>query len=167
MRQFKVLILACFAALSSVAGVSTVAAQVVQGEEHCVVNIKTTDTLNLRSAGKATAKVVTTLPYARCGVVVTGACQGSWCPVDAGHHAGWVNSRFISMVSPARYCVAGVAKNDVLNLRAFPAGTSRILATLKPNQCEISFLPYATGAWQKVRVEGYEGWVNKQFVSGQ
>ena len=36
-------------------------AQVVEGEEHCVVNIKTSDVLNVRSKPSASAKLVATL----------------------------------------------------------------------------------------------------------
>jgi hypothetical protein len=71
------------------------------------------------------------------------------------------------MVSPALYCVTGVARGDRLNLRAFPAATSRIVTRLSRNQCDIAFLPYATGTWQKVRVDGYEGWVNRRYVSAE
>jgi SH3-like domain-containing protein len=142
-------------------------AQVVQGEEHCVVNVKTSDGLNVREKPSAQAALVTTLRYGNCGVVVTGACAGSWCPIEAGHNAGWVNSRYISMVSPAMYCVASVGLGDGLNLRAFPSTTSTVLTVLDRQQCEISFLPFAVGNWQKVRVARYEGWANRKFLSGQ
>ena len=44
---------------------------------------------------------------------------------------------------------------------------SKVLAELDPNQCDIAFLPYAVGNWQKVRVDGDEGWVNRNYVSGE
>ncbi len=65
------------------------------------------------------------------------------------------------------YCVTGVAEWDVLNLRAWPTANSRILAELAPNECDIAFLPYAVGSWQKVRAGGWEGWVNRRYLSGQ
>jgi SH3-like domain-containing protein len=78
-----------------------------------------------------------------------------------------VNQRFISMVSPARYCVSGVAAGDKLNLRAYPSARSNVLQRLGRNKCGISFLPYAIGSWQKIRSSGQEGWVNKRYLSGQ
>lgn len=158
-------------AVSAVAMVSLVAAgpvsaQVVRGEEHCVVNVKSSDVLNMRSSNSASSQVVTTLRYGQCGVVIVGNCKNSWCPVEDGHNAGWVNTRFISMVSPALHCVSGVSSDDVLNLRAYPSTNSRIVLPLDHNQCEIAFLPYVTTAWQKVRVGGHEGWVNRSYVSG-
>jgi uncharacterized protein YgiM (DUF1202 family) len=137
------------------------------GEEHCVVNIPTTDTLNLRAGPGTGHPVLASLRYAQCGVILTDDCQGNWCPVENGHHAGWVHRRYLSMVSPARYCVTGVEGWDVLNLRAFPAATSRILTELAPNACGISFLPYRTTGWQKVRADGFEGWVAARFLTGQ
>ena len=167
MPTLRILLFACVAALSSLAGVGAASAQVVEGEEHCVVNVRSSDVLNVRARSSASSRVVTTLRYGECGIVVTGNCQGSWCPIEDGHNAGWVNSRFISMVSPAMYCVAGVGPGDGLNLRAFPSPGSRSLTVLSRRQCDISFLPFATGNWQKVRVGGYEGWVNRKFLSGQ
>jgi len=168
MPDTRSLVFSCLLAVSGAVSFSSPAtAQVVEGEEHCVINVKSSDALNVRSKPSAAGKVVTTLRYGECGVVVTGECQGSWCPVEDGHDAGWVNSKYISMVSPAMYCVTGVGPGDGLNLRAFPAVTSKVLTMLSRNQCEISFLPYAVGSWQKVRVGGYEGWVNRKFLSGE
>jgi SH3-like domain-containing protein len=165
--KMRVLVFACVATLSTLWGVSAASAQVVQGEEHCVINVKASYVLNVRSRSSASSRVVATLRYGECGIVVADNCRGSWCPIEDGHNAGWVNSRFISMVSPAMYCVAGVRPGDGLNLRAFPSPISPILTVLSRRQCDISFLPYATGNWQKVRVRGHEGWVNRRFVSGQ
>lgn len=167
MLNLRVLVFVGVALLSAIGGGGTASAQVVQGEEHCVINVKSSDVLNVRKSGRASSKVVTTLRYGQCGVMVTGACQASWCPIEDGHYAGWVNSHYISMVSPAMYCVADVRAGDVLNLRAFPSASSRVLTKLPRRECGISFLPYATAGWQKVRVRGYEGWVNRRYLSGQ
>jgi len=71
------------------------------------------------------------------------------------------------MVSPSLYCVTGVAPDDRLNLRAWPSPQSKVLARLPRNQCDIAFLPYARNGWQKIRVAGWEGWVNRRYLSGQ
>jgi len=167
MFALRTLMFAGAAALIMICTVGSASAQVVAGEEHCVVNVKASDVLNLRSEASASSKVVSTLSYGQCGIIVTADCTGSWCQVEDGHNSGWVNSRFISMVSPAMYCVDGVGQGDGLNLRAFPSVSSRILTVLSRQQCDISFLPYATGNWQKVRAAGYEGWVSRKFLSGQ
>ena len=167
MHFFRTLLFASAAAMSSLTLVAAAAAQVVEGEEHCVVNVKSSDVLNVRVTTSASSKIITTLRYADCGVRVVGSCQGSWCPVDDGQYEGWVNRRFISMVSPAMYCVFGVPTGSVLNLRAYPSASSRILTKLPRNKCDISFLPYSTSNWQKVRVDGLEGWASRQFLSGQ
>lgn len=84
-------------------------AQIAVGEEHCVVNVRPDDALNMRSAGSASSRVVSKLRYGRCGVMVVANCKGQWCPIEDGHNGGWVNRRFISMVSPAMYCVDGIS----------------------------------------------------------
>ena len=156
-----------FAFVASIGSITAASAQVVAGEEHCVVNVKASDALNVRAKGSASSKVVATLRYGQCGIVVTGACKASWCPVEDGHKAGWINSKFISMVSPALYCVTGVGPGDGLNLRAFPSASSRIMTVLSRHQCDIAFLPYVVGSWQKVRAGGYEGWANRKYLSGE
>jgi SH3-like domain-containing protein len=143
------------------------AGPVVPGEEHCVVNVRSDDRLNMREQPTARAPVVARKRYAECGLFVTGECTGNWCPVEDGHSLGWVHRYYIAMVSPARYCVTDVAPGDVLNLRAWPSPQSRVIAWLDRHQCEIAFLPYSVGNWQKIRVEGLEGWVNRRYLSGQ
>ena len=152
-------------ALSGLPGVA--AAQVVPGEEHCVVNVRTDDRLNMREGPSANTPIAARKRYGECGIRVTDECRGNWCPVEDGHSLGWIHRRYIAMVSPSMYCVTGVAAGDGLNLRAWPSPQSRILTKLSHNQCDIAFLPYARGNWQKVRAHGWEGWVNRGFLSGQ
>lgn len=140
---------------------------VVPFEEHCVVNVATDDALNVRRRPRSESRVEGEWDYGTCGILVTGECRGNWCPVEDGHILGWAHRRYLAMVSPAMYCVANVARGDTLNLRAWPSAQSRVLTRLGRRQCGIAFLPYATGNWQKVRVDGWEGWVNRRFVSGQ
>ena len=143
------------------------AQSVVPGEEHCVVNVRADDRLNMREQPDATAPVTARKRYGDCGILVTDRCRGDWCPVEDGHALGWVHRRYIAMVSPAMYCVSGVAPGDVLNVRAWPSPQSRALARLPRQQCGISFLPYSTRGWQKIRVDGWQGWVNRRYLSGQ
>lgn len=140
---------------------------VVEGEEHCVVNVATWDRLNVRDEPNSSGEIVTRHRYGDCGILVVGSPEGNWYPIEDGHYEGWIKGTYISMVSPALYCVTGVDDDDVLNLRAYPSAASRIVAELDPFQCDIAFLPYAVGGWQKVRVDGDEGWVKAEFVSGE
>ncbi len=139
---------------------------VVPGEEHCVVNVRTDDRLNMRVQPNPRAAIVARKRYGDCGIFVHD-CRGSWCSVEDGHSLGWVHRHYIAMVSPARYCVANVAPGDALNLRAYPSPRSRVLTRLHRRQCGIAFLPYAVGSWQKVRADAWEGWVNRRYLSGQ
>lgn len=165
----RLTLLACLAATPLLNALPAAAADtfVVEGEEHCVVNVASWDRLNVRDEPASGGDIVARWRYGECGIVVTGAPEGNWYPVEDGHDAGWVNGKFISMVSPALYCVSGVDDDDVLNLRAYPSTVSRIVAELDPDQCDIAFLPYAVGSWQKVRVDGDEGWVNRRYLSGE
>ena len=165
----RLALIACLAATALLTPQGAPAANtfVVDGEEHCVVNVASWDRLNVREEPSSSGELITRLRHGTCGIVVTSDPVGSWYRIEDGHHEGWVNGKFISMVSPSMYCVTGVDDDDVLNLRAYPSAISRIVAELDPDQCDIAFLPYATGGWQKVRIDGDEGWVKAGFVSGQ
>ncbi len=136
---------------------------VTAGEEHCVVNVATWDRLNIRSRPSSRAPVVSGKRYGSCGILVVGSCRAQWCPVEDGHWVGWVNRRFLSMVSPALYCTKGAR----VHVRAFPSSKSRVLVALGAHTCEIAFLPYTQNNWQKIRVHGWEGWIYRASVSGQ
>ena len=142
-------------------------ASVIPGEEHCVINVPSWDKLNIRSGPSTKARVVVRKRYGSCGIMVVGDCQAKWCPVEDGHMKGWANHRFLSMVSPSLYCTVNRSRHGVVKLRAFPSPQSRLLVALKRHTCGIAFLPYARNNWQKVRVNGWEGWVNRAEVSGQ
>ncbi len=163
----KWMALLVLAALSLFGLTRLATAQVVPGEEHCVVNVRSDDRLNMRERPKANAPIAARKRYGECGLLVTGPCRGSWCPVEDGHSLGWAQKRYISMVSPAMYCVTGVARGDTLNVRAWPSPQSRVLTQLSRRTCGIALLPYATGSWQKVRIDGRQGWVNRRYLSGE
>lgn len=166
MRSVLVLV-AAFVLSVLVAAVPARADPIAIGSEHCVVNVRADDALNLRTGPGVGYPVQTRLRYGQCGIMIYSACQGLWCPVEEGHYAGWSNRRYLAMVSPAMYCVTGVARWDVLNLRAYPSATSRILVGIPPNRCGIAFLPFAVGDWQKIRADGWEGWARRSYLSAQ
>ena len=142
-------------------------ASVVPGEEHCVVNVPSWDMLNIRKGPSSKSRVVIRKRYGSCGIRVVGGCRAQWCPVEDGHAAGWASRRFLSMVSPSLYCIVDVGRRAAVVVRAFPSLRSRVLVALKRPTCGIAFLPFATGNWQKIRVNGWEGWVIRTQVSGQ
>ena len=140
---------------------------VVPEEEHCVINVRPGDVLNMRDRPGAGSPIVSRKRHDECGIRVNRSCGGNWCPVEDGHSLGWAHRRYLAMVSPAMYCVTGVAPGDVLNLRAYPSSQSRVIHRLPRNRCGIAFLPYAVGNWQRIRVGGHQGWVNRRYLSAQ
>lgn len=146
---------------------SVAEAMVVPGEEHCVINVASWDKLNIRNGPSTKARVVGEKQYGSCGIMVIRNCRSGWCPIEDGHIRGWTNSRFLSMVSPALYCTIHQSGHSLVKLRAFPSGQSRVLVALKRHSCGIAFLPYSRNNWQKVRVDGREGWVKRAEVGGQ
>lgn len=166
MRVPHLPLLLCVLLLSMLRAAPAAAEPIVVGDEHCVVNVRADDRLNVRTGPGSWYRVEGRWRYAKCGIIVE-RCRGSWCRVEDGHIAGWVHRHYIAAVSPALYCVTGVARGDGLNLRAYPSTISRVLTVLDRRQCDIAFLPFAVGNWQKIRVEGWEGWVNRRYLSGE
>jgi SH3-like domain-containing protein len=162
--------LAVFAALAVLAVPGTAAADPVRtGAEHCVVNVSPDDPLNLRAGPGTGHRVLARLPYARCGLTITAACPGAWCPVEDGHHAGWVHRRYIAEVSRPTNCLSPLTGPRAVALRAWPSGGSRVLASLAPESCGIALLPYQIEGWQKIRQGGWEGWLRLDdllFIDG-
>ena len=140
-------------------------ASVVPGEEHCVINVSSSDKLNTRNRPSTKARVIIRKRMARAARSM-GNCRAEWCPVEDGHIKGWANRRFLSMVSPSLYCTVNQGRLDVVRLRAFPSLRSRILIALERHTCGIAFLPYSRNHWRKVG-NGWEGWLNRTEVSGQ
>jgi SH3-like domain-containing protein len=161
---------AVLAALAVLAATGTAAADPVRsGAEHCVVNVAPDDPLNLRAGPGTGHRVLARLPFARCGLTVTAACRGDWCPVEDGHNAGWVHRRYISDVSRSTNCLSPLARPRSVALRAWPADHSHVLAHLTPRSCGIALLPYQVEGWQKIRQDGWEGWVRLSdllFIDG-
>jgi SH3-like domain-containing protein len=163
MAKYLIPILFLFAlAPAQVAGASIVA-----GEEHCVISVPAWDKLNIRSAPSSKSRIVSRKRHGSCGVMVVGNCRRQWCPVEDGHVSGWVNKRFLSMVSPALYCTVNANAGVPMALRAYPSNGSRVVVTFNRPTCGIAFLPYARRHWQKIRVKGWEGWIHRTDVSGQ
>ena len=154
-------------AVMTIGAQRAIADPVVPGEEHCVVNVAPGDVLNMRDRPRASAAIMARKRHDACGILVTRDCEGNWCPVEDGHSLGWAHRRYLAMVSPAMYCVSGVAPGDVLNLRAYPSPQSRVIHRLHRRQCNIAFLPYRVGNWQKIRVDGWQGWAYRRYLSGQ
>jgi SH3-like domain-containing protein len=140
---------------------------VVSGEEHCVINVRPGDVLNMRERPNSAADIVARKRHDECGIRVNERCGKNWCRVEDGHALGWAHRHYLAMVSPAMYCVTGIAPGDTLNLRAYPSPQSRVTHRLSRHKCGIAFLPHAVKNWQRIRVDGWQGWVNRRYLSGQ
>ena len=68
----------------------------------------------------------------------------------------------------ASFRVEGVAADDVLNIRAQPDASSRILGSIPPGERHVDGLgapsTVARSTWQRVRYGSVTGWVNARFL---
>ena len=140
-------------------------------EAACVVGVRSNDVLNMRSFGSTRAAIVGVLRPGACGITIRRRA-GTWAEIRHRGRRGWVNTRFIGEgdegdgdASPTwtQACVVGVARNDVLNIRSRPSGSSRIKGIVPPGSCLMRV--YERGArWSRVSYRGVFGWVSNRFV---
>lgn len=158
-------------ALYGLAGIAPgLAFEVVPGERHCVTGVAHNDVLNIRARPSVRSAVVGIAKPDACDVTVDRECSGRWCPVRTPTTTGWARRDYLGMVSPARYCVVDVRRNDKLNVRTGPSTGYPIIAALKPDQCGIALAPpYRDGQWTRVVLPGRRavGWVHGRYLSGQ
>jgi hypothetical protein len=107
---------------------------VVQNEEHCVVNVRANDVLNMRERPKANAPIAARKRHDECGI--TDVCQGSWCPVEDGHSLGWVHRHYIAMVSARQVlcrwsCSGRPTESTRLSLTPVPAVNASCTASMQ------------------------------------
>ena len=61
--------------------------------------------------------------------------------------------------------VVNVAPNDVLNIREYPSGKSRIIGIIPPTGRGIEYIGEPVGIWVLVRFDNTEGWVGNRFLT--
>jgi uncharacterized membrane protein len=66
---------------------------------------------------------------------------------------------------PRLYDVAGVAQDDVLNVRAAPSASADVVATLPPDRRRVEVIGLDDGAnWGRIGLPEGEGWVSLAFL---
>ena len=79
----------------------TVAAEFLPWQEaaspptYRVAGVTSSDALNVRRGPQPDADVVGSIPAKAHGVVVSGSCQDTWCPVTYQQQSGWVSHQFL------------------------------------------------------------------------
>ena len=71
-----------------------------------------------------------------------------------------------ALVSPTlvSFRVAGVAVDDVLNVRTGPAPNYPIISTVPPHARGVNSLGQCVQDWCRVRYKGASGWVNRRYL---
>ena len=139
----------------------------------CVTGVSRGDRLNIREYGYASARRIGSIPAGGCATVI-GVCDG-WCNVEYRGVNGMAAARFLAPArsggpdgaghGPDSYCVDGVARGDVLNVRSGPGARSGRVGALPPDACGITVSGSCQGSWCPVRWRGVAGWVNRRYLA--
>lgn len=82
--------------------------------------------------------------------------------------AAWPASATQEYILPTLFDVAGVAANDVLNIRAAPDASSEIIGSLAPDARDIEVVGYDdTGRWARINTDGRSGWAALRYLAYQ
>lgn len=73
---------------------------------------------------------------------------------------------FTALPAHADFRVVRVSGDDVLNMRAAPSATARIVRSLSFNARGLADLGKTSGAWRYVRYRGSRGWVHGYYIQG-
>ncbi len=64
-------------------------------DSHCVQGVRPGDTLRIRTGPSVEYNEVGGIPPNACGVMISGPCRGSWCPVSYRGLRGWSNASYL------------------------------------------------------------------------
>lgn len=148
--------------------------------DHCVIEHRAGETLNVRSGPGTTHDIVGTLSFDQTGVHATGVAANDgdsrvWKEIDYyGGHA-WVASWLLTpnpcaVTAPTNYCVSGTSCLDRLNVRSGPGATYQKMGSLPFDEVGVQ----ATGAssadgdgrtWYQIRFRGDVGWAASWFLT--
>lgn len=131
-------------------------------EAACVTGVRSNDVLNMRAGPGTSNAIVGIIPPDACGVRILDR-SGNWGYVRYNGVEGWASLRFLRERGRQRACVVGVASNDVLNVRAGPGTSNRIVGIIPPDACGVT-LGRRSGNWVRVNYRGLVGWASSRFL---
>jgi uncharacterized protein YraI len=103
--------------------------------------------------------------------IAVDSCNGRWCRVRYGCQSGWAGSRFLSLRDSEAMRVAGVAPDDVLNIRIGPGASYPTIGNPIPYNATgvIRHVCQASQAdqtqWCLVTYNDEWGWVAGRYLS--
>ena len=66
--------------------------------------------------------------------------------------------------SASAWCVVGVQRGDVLQIRSSPSPFAKSTAAMAPTACGVRIVGPCTGSWCPVAYQGRSGWSNSYFL---
>jgi uncharacterized protein YraI len=142
-----------------------------------VVNIASTDTLNVRSGPGTKYQVLGEIPYKGSGVFVGKCADSKWCKVSYGCLSGYAAIKYLSdgsVSAPAPtatlYHVIDHPADDMLNVRSDAGTDSGIVGRLPYNASgvAVSACKSVSGyksKWCVVKWNGISGWAYSRYLA--
>lgn len=142
-----------------------------------VNNIRTNDTLNVRSNSNASSQIMGELSHDAAGIYVSG-CANGWCAVRYGCLQGFASQKYLSSGSGASstrgssnsYHVVGHTSSEELNVRNGPSTKYRIAGTIPHNGSKIivnacKFVNGYKFKWCQIKYGNLDGWAYGKFLA--
>ncbi len=131
-----------------------------------VHGVKSWDVLNIRAWPSHRSRIVGAIPHNGRHVSNLVRRVRGWCLIRHRSVKGWSKCRYLqeqSIVDARFFRVRGVAYDDVLFVRRWPASYSLALGAL-PRHARNVVLIRRKGNWGKVRHRDLVGWVRMNYL---
>lgn len=144
-----------------------------------VINIRSNDTLNVRSDVNTSSKILGELGHNATGIHVT-ACFNGWCEIKYGCLRGYASQKYLSNGSGAvstsnqgsknLYHVVGHTSSEELNVRNGPSTKYQITGTIPHNGSQIivnacNFINGYKYKWCQISYERLNGWAYGKYLA--
>ena len=131
---------------------------------YAVTRVAGMDSLNLRGAPDAQARVLTTIAFNAVNVQNLGERQGTWCKVGYNGHRGWAACAHLTE-SDGQHYYGTQGYNDALNIRRSPRMSAAIVGTIPPLETGIQGTGECTRDWCPIDYQGKRGWVGRRYLA--
>ncbi len=133
-----------------------------------VVRVSGDDTLNMRAAPSANARIVRSLSFDARGVVDLGKTSGAWRYVRYRGSRGWVHGYYIQGDDPGEKTHYSIMSGDAgggTAIRFWPSTLSRKLGTIPLTETGVGAAGPCSRRWCRVSYAGVKGWVLRKHLA--
>lgn len=133
-----------------------------------VVRVGGDDTLNMRAAPSATARIIRSLSFDARGIADLGKTSGAWRYVRYRGSRGWVHGYYIQGDDPGEKTHYSIMSGDGgggAAIRSWPSTLSRKIGSIPLTETGVGAAGPCSRRWCRVSYGGVRGWVLRRHLA--